>query len=145
MSDFLKKIVSFDEPFGDTANRKSELQQTSDNYKQVLEEKISDLKTDASRIGKQALVIGGSIAAVYLLLEMILPADDEDEIETKTINSRSGVTPFVVERQKESSWLSKSLQTVATTALLTLAKQKLGDFLAVQTESNATDNTNTTS
>ncbi len=143
MSDFLKKIVSFDEPFGNTSNRKTELQQTSDNYKQVLEEKISDLKTDASRVGKQALVIGGSIAAVYLLLEMVLPADDEHEI--KTINSPSGVTPIVVERQKESSWLSKSLQTMATTALLTLAKQKLGDFLAVQTESNATDNTNTTS
>jgi hypothetical protein len=142
MSDFLKNIVSFAEPFGNTTNRKTELQQTSDNYKQVLEEKISDLKTDASRIGKQALVIGGSIAAVYLLLEMALPADD-DEIEIK--NNPSGVTPIVAERQKENSWLSKSLQTMATTALLALAKQKLGDFLAVQTESNATENTNTTS
>ena len=142
MSDFLKNIVSFAEPFGNTANRKTELQQSSDNYKQVLEEKISDLKTDASRISKQALVIGGSIAAAYLLLEMILPADD-DEIEIK--NNQSGVTPIVVERQKESSWLSKSLQTMATTALLALAKQKLSDFLAVQTESNATENTNTTS
>jgi hypothetical protein len=142
MSDFLKNIVSFAEPFGNTTNRKTELQQTSDNYKQVLEEKITDLKTDASRIGKQALVIGGSIAAVYLLLEMILPADD-DEIETK--NTVSGVTPIIVERPKESSWLSKSLQTMATTALLALAKQKLSDFLAVQTEPNATENTNTAS
>jgi hypothetical protein len=142
MSDFLKNIVSFAEPFGNTTNRKTELQQSSDNYKQMLEEKITDLKTDASRIGKQALVIGGSIAAVYLLLEMILPADD-DEIETK--NNLSSVTPIVVERPKESSWLSKSLQTMATTALLALAKQKLSDFLAVQTEPNATENTNTAS
>jgi hypothetical protein len=142
MSDFLKNIVSFAEPFGNTTNRKTELQQSSDDYKQMLEEKISDLKTDASRIGKQALVIGGSIAAAYLLLEMILPADD-DEIETK--NNLSSVTPIVVERPKESSWLSKSLQTMATTALLALAKQKLSDFLAVQTEPNATENTNTAS
>jgi hypothetical protein len=140
MSDFLKNIVSFSEPFGQTAIRKGELQQESDNYKQILEEKINDLKTNSSRIGKQALVIGGSIAAVYLLLEMILPADEE-ELDTK--NNTSGVTPIVIERRNESSWLSKSLQTVATTALLAFAKQKLTDFLATQTESNATENTNT--
>lgn len=140
MNDFLKNIASFAEPFGNTTNRKIELQQTSDSYKQVLEEKIGDLKSNASQIGKQALVIGGSIAAVYLLLEMILPADDENEIETK--NKLSSVTPIVVERQNESSWLTKSLQTMATTVLLALAKQKLGDFLATQTKSNATENTN---
>ncbi len=137
MNNLLDKITSFEQPFGDTSLRKNELKQVSDGYKQVLDDKIADLKIDASRIGKQALVIGGSIATVYLLLELLLP-DDESEI--KNVPSNGTV---VIERKSEHSWLAKGLQSMAMTALLALAKQKLEDFLENQTEINATESTDT--
>ena len=136
MSNLLNKITSFSQPFGETAARKDELRQTADSYKQALDEKIIDLKDDASRIGKQALVIGGVIAAVYLLLELVLP-DDEDE------PNNVPKSPVVVERNNESSWLGKAVQSMAMTAILALAKQKLEEFLAIQNQTNATANTDT--
>lgn len=51
---------------------------------------------DAERIGKQALVIGGTIAAVYLLLELLLP---EDEPEIKRINKST--PPVIIEHREK--------------------------------------------
>lgn len=136
MSNIIKKITSINQPFGETAARKDELKQAADSYKQVLDSKITDLKQDATRIGKQALIIGGVITAVYLLLELILPDDEEEQESNASI---------IATKKTESSWVGKAVQSIVISAALALAKQKLEEFLATQIQTNATENTDTTS
>jgi hypothetical protein len=141
MASIPKNILTFEEPFGDTDGRKTVLKEVAEGYRRLLEEKMGDLKIDAERIGKQALVIGGTIAAVYLLLELLLP-DEEPEIKTLSTSTPSEL----IERRKESySWVTKAVTSYAVTWALGMARQKLMDFLATQKNRNEVKNTNETS
>ncbi len=141
MASIPKNMLTFEEPFGDTNGRKTVLKEVSEGYRRLLEEKMGDLKIDAERIGKQALVIGGTIAAVYLLLDMLLP-DEEPETQT-TSNTH---TPIIIERRaEETSWLTKAVTSYAVTWALGIARQKLMDYLATQKNTNEVRNTNETS
>ncbi|TAE39834.1 MAG: hypothetical protein EAZ70_04600 [Runella slithyformis] len=136
------KITTFHSPFADTEAQKAALKEESDALKQQLEGQIDGFKTDATRIGKQALVIGGSIMAVYLLLDLLLPNNNNDETD------QQGSNPLAVGSSKNSTqfpWLAKSVSAYAVTWLLGLAREKLIDFLATQNHSNAVPNTNSTS
>lgn len=139
MASIPKNILTFEEPFGDTNGRKTVLKEVSEGYRRLLEEKMGDLKIDAERIGKQALVIGGAIAAVYLLLELVLP-DEEPEIET------ADTTPVIIERREATaSWVTKAVTSYAITWALGVAREKLMEFLATQKNRNEVRNTNETS
>ena len=140
MASLPKNILTFEEPFGDTNGRKAELEEVSEGYRKLLEEKMDDLKIDATRVGKQALVIGGVITAAYLLLEALLP---DEEPEVKTIPHHD--TPIIIQQPKEkSSWLVKAATSYALTWALGVAQQKLMDFLATQQQTNEVKNTNDT-
>ena len=141
MASIPKNMLTFEEPFGDTNGRIIELKATSEGYRRLLQEKFEDLKADAGQLGKQALAIGGTIAAVYLLLELLLP-DEVSEEPTITKNT----TPIVIERrEEEASWLTKAITSYAVTWALGMARQKLIDFLATQKNRNEVKNTNETS
>lgn len=140
MASIPKNILTFEEPFGDTNGRKTVLKEVSEGYRQLLEEKMGDLKIDAERIGKQALVIGGTIAAAYLLLELLLP-DEKPEIK----KADKSTPPIIIERREESSWITKAVTSYAVTWALGMARQKLMDFLATQKNRNEVRNTNETS
>ncbi|WP_428655062.1 hypothetical protein [Runella sp.] len=141
MATLPKNILTFEEPFGDTNGRKVELKSTTEGYRRLLEEKLEDLKIDAAEIGKQAIVIGGVIAAVYLLVDALLP---EDEPEIKVKNGSN--VPVVIERHEEkTSWVTKAVVSYAVTWALGMAREKLIDYLATQQNSNAGTNTNETS
>lgn len=140
MANLPKNILTFEEPFGDTNGRKIELKDTSEGYRQLLEEKFEDIKANASHIGQQALVIGGIISAVYLLLEAVLP-DEEPEPRASEINK----TPVVIEhREHKASWLTKAVTSYALTWALGVARQKLIDFLAAQQNRDEVKNTHET-
>ncbi|MFN8344734.1 MAG: hypothetical protein U0X91_07010 [Spirosomataceae bacterium] len=141
MASIPKNMLTFEEPFGDTTGRKTELKATSEGYKKLLQEKIEDLKADAGHLGKQALIIGGTIAAVYVLLELLLP--DEEPEESVVLKKK---TPIVIEHhEEEPSWLVKAATSYAATWALGMARQKLIDFLATQKNRNEVKNTNETS
>lgn len=139
MASLPKNILSFEEPFGDTNSRKTELKEVSEGYRKLLEEKMTDLKDDAARVGKQALVIGGAIAAVYLVLELLLP-DDEPEVKTK----QQAAFALPERTNNQPSWLVKTATSLAMTWALDIARQKLMDFLATQQQTNEVKNTNDT-
>jgi hypothetical protein len=144
MASLIDKILSFDEPFGDTAARKQNLQQTTESLKDQLNEKLADLKIDGARLGKQALVIGGSIAAVYVLLQMLLP-DEEPDYRPQQFNNGSQ-QPMIVERHNnKSSWVGKAVQSFVITTVLGIARQKLMEFLESQNQTNASPDTTDTS
>lgn len=141
MASLPKNILTFEEPFGDTNGRKAELKSALEGYRRLLEEKLEDLKIDAVEIGKQALIIGGTIAAVYLLLDTLLP-----EEETKVKTGQGSNLPVIIERhEQKTSWVTKAVTSYAVTWILGIARQKLMDFLATQQNTNAGTNTNETS
>jgi hypothetical protein len=138
MASLPKNILTFEEPFGDTNGRKAELKSASEGYRLLLEEKLEDIKIDAVEIGKQALIIGGTIAVVYLLLDALLP---EEEQEHKM--NRGSNLPVISERhEQKTSWITKTVTSYAVTWILGMARQKLMDFLATQQNTNAGTNTN---
>ena len=139
MAPIPKNILNFDKLFGNTNDRKSALKELSAKYRQRLEAKIEDLEIDTKRIGKQALVIGGTITAVYLLLELLLP---DDESEGRAVNSQAN-KPIVIEQR--SSWLTKTVTSLALSWALEVARQKLTEFLAThqQTEDEVKDTNET--
>jgi hypothetical protein len=144
MASLIDKILSFDEPFGNTAARKQDLQQTTESLKDQLNEKLADLKIDGARLGKQALVIGGSIAAVYVLLQMLLP--DEEPDYRQQFSNNGGQQPLIVaQRHSESSWVSKAVQSFVITTVLGIARQKLMEFLESQNQTDAGQDTTNTS
>ncbi len=133
MSAILTKILNFTEPFADTNARKESLASTADALKESLDSKLESLRTDATHAGKTALIIGGSVLAVYLLLEAILPDEDADDETPKGKKKR----PIMVEKQ-ESSVITKAVAGYAVSFLLGLAKQKLSDYLATHDQPHAT-------
>lgn len=109
---------------------------------------IKDLKESegdeaAFRVGKNTLIIGGSIMAVYLLLELLISDDDADKSPSN--NQTKGDRTIVVQAASPHSWVTKAVGTYVLTWLLGLAREKLTDFLATQKDTNAGNDTNTTS
>ncbi|AEI48594.1 hypothetical protein [Runella slithyformis] len=141
MASLPKNILTFEEPFGDTNGRKAELTSALEGYRSLLEKKMEDLKIDATEMGKQVLIIGGTVAAVYLLLNTLLP-----EEETHHNVKPSSNLPTVIERhEQKTSWVTKAVTSYVVTWILGIAQQKLMDFLAIQQNTNAGTNTNETS
>jgi len=105
-------------PRASREERKEILQQSVDKYLGALETQIGDLK----KVGKNALVIGGVIVAIYAITELLLP--EADEVETKKI--KKPLTIVEVEPEKEeNSVLWNAMKGAATSILLTVAKDKL--------------------
>ena len=135
MSAILNKILTFTEPFANTAARKESLANATESLKASLDSKLASLKTDGLDVAKTALIIGGSVLAVYLLLEAVLPDEDENEEESAIKKSKSRT---IVLKQAESSFITKAVTGYAVTFLLGLAKQKLTDYLATHDQPHAT-------
>jgi hypothetical protein len=125
-------------PFSsDTLRKKEELRETVDGYRQKLDAQWQELQTNTTLYGKQALVIGGIIAGVYLLLETILPkADDEEEFEEKEIVAKT--PPKIQKIKSESDFkIGKALQGLAWTLVSGWARQQFSNYIAAQTKSDA--------
>lgn len=128
-------------PFSsDTLREKEELREAVEGYRQRLDTQWHELQTNASLYGKQALVIGGVIAGVYLLLETILPkADDEEEYEEADVVPAE--PPVKIQKVKSESdfKISKALQGLAWTLATGWARQQISNYIAAQTQSNASE------
>jgi hypothetical protein len=130
MASLLNKLLQIEEPFGDTTERREKAQQMTEEARQQLDENLEALKVDASRIAQQALLIGGGIAGVYLLLDLML-GNDEDEVDSKIRMKPRG----------ESPWYVKAVSGYVLTMLLGVARQRLVEFLATQHGANEEKNT----
>lgn len=100
--------------------RKELLQESIDKYLGAIETQIGDLK----KVGKNALVIGGIIVAVYAITELLLPEGKEDKQESEPL-------PIIEpEKEKEGdSMLWSAMKGAATTVLLAIAKEKLLELI----------------
>jgi len=100
--------------------RKELLQESIDKYLGAIETQIGDLK----KVGKNALVIGGIIVAVYAITELLLPEGKEEKQESEPL-------PIIEpEKEKEGdSMLWSAMKGAATTVLLAIAKEKLLELI----------------
>lgn len=128
MASLLNKLLQIEDPFGDTAERREKAQQSAKEARQESDDNSEELKWDTSQIAQQALLIGGGIAGVYLLLDLLL-GDDEEDLEEE------------LKPRRESAWYVKAVSGYVLTMLLGVARQRLVEFLATQHGANEEKNT----
>lgn len=102
--------------------RKELLQESVDKYLGAIETQIGDLK----KVGKNALVIGGIIVAVYAITELLLP---EGEQEKRANEPLLLTEPEPVKEKGGDSLLWGALKGAATSVLLAVAKEKLLELI----------------
>jgi hypothetical protein len=127
-----KYTPEISQPFStDTQSEQEELKNLVEIYRQRLENQWADLKENAAQYGKQALVIGGVLLTAYLLLEALLPKNDEKE-EVKEEELK------VIKPKKEAGFsIGGAIQGLAWTLAANWAQQKLIHYMQEDQGTNA--------
>ncbi|TDB69046.1 hypothetical protein [Arundinibacter roseus] len=119
------------QPFSsDTHRQKEELKAEVDEFRQRLDAQWADLQTNALHYGKQALVIGGVIASVYVLLEALLP--NEEETQPIPMPER----PARVQNRDEFQ-IGSALRSLAWTLAVGWARQQLSHYIEAENKPDA--------
>jgi FtsZ-interacting cell division protein ZipA len=117
---------------------KKKLIETSERHKRELEKEIHEMSDKTERTLKNALIIGGTLAVVYLIVsninttkkkrkkvkadaarEGIIAEEADDDAEESSV---SGASSFI-------SQVGERLTAQATAMLLEMAKDKLAEYL----------------
>lgn len=109
--------------------RKELLQESIDKYLGAIETQIGDLK----KVGKNALVIGGIIVAVYAITELLLPEGEEKQSNEPLLLAE----PEPAKEKEGDSILWGALKGAATSVLLAVAKEKLMELIEHLTTKDA--------
>jgi len=94
--------------------KREELELQAEVYQQELTEKVDELKEKAKVRGSQILLVGGVLAGSYLLYSLLSDSDKKNNKESS---------------QQESSLLGSALKSYAIALALSLAKDKIMDYL----------------
>lgn len=112
------------------ANRQF-LEQSNSEYKQKIEDELEELKSKAQKVGKQALIVGGSVLLVYSLVSLLSSGSDVKKSENPK-QKKAEVNSKPVKKSilnDGPSFLTEVLKEQALVFVLGLAAKKLGDFL----------------
>lgn len=129
MSSSIDSSVKLTKPFSsDTDLDKRDLQLDAELYKDKLELQWSDLKSDASTYGKQALIIGGVIATTYVVMNAVLPDYKKDK---KVVDEEPVIRVEKKSSKKKAQFaLGQAVQSLAWTLAVGWARQKLKHLIA---------------
>jgi len=117
------------------SERKRQLHLEAKAYKETIDGQVSNLKSEATRIGTRALIIGGVLATSYLLFSY-LTSDDEKKVSAKI--SENGNLPVIVKKEKaKESWLVSSIKGYMLSFLMAIAKDKIIEALSILKENYA--------
>ena len=100
------------------ANKKKELFDKSDQLRSEMTNDLDKLKVDVGRIGKNFLIIGGSLYVAYKISKLF----------TRSSSSEEKVSHRLVETRESSAMATKIKEQIAL-FLLALAFNKLKEFL----------------
>ena len=106
------------------SKRKEQLHRQSDRYRSALNTDLNDIKIDLSKFGKDFLIIGGSLYAVYKLFKLFRGSDDQ-------IQENESAQTLVVTKESSSVMVAKIKEQIAL-FLLALALKKLKEFINKQ-------------
>ncbi|MDR6564125.1 MULTISPECIES: hypothetical protein [Arcicella] len=117
------------------SERKRQLHLEAKAYKETIDGQVSNLKSEATRIGTRALIIGGVLATSYLLFSY-LTSDNEKKVSAKI--SENGNLPVIVKKEKaKESWLVSSIKGYMLSFLMAIAKDKIIEALSILKENYA--------
>lgn len=88
------------------------------------------MKEDAARLGKTALVVGGTVLAGYVLFRLLTPAPTEENLETRSPAPREPTVPPPAAEELAPSPLLTAIKGAMVSFLLAAAREKLHDFIA---------------
>lgn len=125
---------------------KAQLLRQAQQQKQALDTEVKVLSDKTEKVVKTALVVGGALVATYLLYQMLSGSDskkkkkkkikivraaqeDEDEVEEVKESAVSGIL----------TKMAAMLATQASVFLLSLAKEKIGEYLENKAEKKDAD------
>lgn len=124
---------------------KAQLLRQAQQHKQALDTEVKVLSDKTEKVIKTALVVGGALAATYLLYQMLSGSGSKKKKKKVKIVRSSEEDEDEVEEVKESAVsgvftkMAAMLATQASVFLLSLAKEKIGEYLENKAEKKDAD------
>lgn len=116
-----------------TSERKIELYKEAQAYKKTIDGQVNDLKSEAVRIGTTTLIVGTTLATVYLIFSLF--TSDPRKKKVKGIENSN--LPLIVKKQKGTeSWLVSSIKGYIVAFLMAIAKDKIVEAMTILKENN---------
>ena len=138
-------------PFSDTAARRAELMEATEQYKSSIESNVKALKEDAAEVGKTVALVAGVCLAVYIVASIVLPKSDKPDLEyddddyEEADEYAGGSTRAQVRRAAKAaeeapakSAIGGAITGIVTSILTNLARQQVTDFISRLRQNNAT-------
>ena len=125
---------------------KAQLLRQANQQKQALNNEVKAISEKTEKVVKTALIVGGALAATYILYRLL--SDDGSKKRKKKIKVVSALPPDEVEEvESKDSVMSGVLAKIGTVLasqasvfLLSLAKEKIGEYLENRAEKKDADN-----
>jgi hypothetical protein len=118
-----------------TSDRKIELHKEAQAYKKTIDGQVNDLKSEATRIGTTALIVGTALASVYVVFSLFTSDSEPKKKKIKEVENPN--LPVVVSKEKGTeSWLVSSIKGYIIAFLMALAKDKIMEAMAILKETN---------
>jgi len=128
---------------------KGQLLRKSAHHREQLEEDVKLISERTEKIITNALIIGGALAATYFIVSRFSKSKSKPKSKVKKvrlIQQDDSTDQVVVAEEPEApgvfSQIGSALASQATVLLLTLAKEKLAEFMKSDTLKKANDNDN---
>jgi len=123
---------------------KMELLKKSAKHRQDLEDEVRLISAKTERIITNALIIGGTLAAAYVLMRQFSAPTRKRKVKSQKLKVVQAAPEAVEVDDDETAYapgivsqVGQAIASQATVFLLTLAKEKLSDFLQGQFEKKA--------
>jgi predicted alpha/beta-fold hydrolase len=101
-------------------------------YKNALTNEFGDLKDDAKRIGKYALVAGGVAVGAYFLYQYLNKNNEEESAEfTKPKSSTNMVDQVVVEQEVKENPVMAYIKEQLAFLAITILREKLSELTGI--------------
>ncbi|AYB30746.1 hypothetical protein [Chryseolinea soli] len=118
---------------------KLELLKKSAKHRQDLEDEVRLISAKTERIITNALIIGGTLAAAYVLVRQFSGPSKKRKVKTQKLKVVQAAPADAAEMEEEESFapgivsqVGQAIASQATVFLLGLAKEKLSEFLQGQ-------------
>ena len=118
-----------------TSERKIELYKEAQTYKKTIDGQVNDLKSDVTRIGTTALIVGTTLATVYVIFSLFTSDSKPKKKKIKIVENAN--LPVIVKKEKVSeSWIISSIKGYIVAFLVAVAKDKIMGAMAILKENN---------
>jgi hypothetical protein len=128
---------------------KGQLMRKSAHHREQMEEEVKLISERTEKIITNALIIGGALAATYFLVSYFSKSKSKEKSKirkVKMVKDDNNASEVVLAEEPEApgvfSQIGSALASQATVLLLSLAKEKLAEFMKSESPKKANGNDN---